>query len=68
MASLGNGTTPHLAGELFKTMTGVDMVYVPYRGSSQPLSDLIAGQVQATLIVARRGDRAHRDRQTAAWR
>jgi tripartite-type tricarboxylate transporter receptor subunit TctC len=46
MASAGNGTTPHLAGELFKMITGVDMVHVPYRGSGPALTDLLGGQVQ----------------------
>jgi tripartite-type tricarboxylate transporter receptor subunit TctC len=46
MASSGNGTTPHLAGELFKAMAGVDLVHVPYRGSAPAATDLVAGQVQ----------------------
>jgi len=46
MASSGNGTTPHLAGELFKMMTGVDIVHVPYRGEAPALTDLLGGQVQ----------------------
>jgi tripartite-type tricarboxylate transporter receptor subunit TctC len=46
MASPGNGSAPHVAGELFKIMTDVDMVHVPYRGSAPALTDLIAGQVQ----------------------
>jgi tripartite-type tricarboxylate transporter receptor subunit TctC len=46
MASPGNGTGPHMAGELFKLMAGVDMVHVAYRGSPPALTDLIAGQVQ----------------------
>jgi tripartite-type tricarboxylate transporter receptor subunit TctC len=46
MASAGNGTTPHLAGELFKILTGVDMVHVPYRGGGPALTDLLGGQVQ----------------------
>ena len=46
MASAGNGTTPHLAGELFKMLTGVDMVHVPYRGGGPALTDLLGGQVQ----------------------
>jgi tripartite-type tricarboxylate transporter receptor subunit TctC len=46
MASAGNGTGPHLAGELFKMMTGVDMVHVPYRGGAPALTDLLGGQVQ----------------------
>ena len=44
--SSGNGTTQHLAGELFKMMTGVNFVHVPYRGASQALTDLLGGQVQ----------------------
>jgi len=46
MASSGNGTVPHLSGELFKMMTGVDMVHVPYRGGTAALVDLLRGQVQ----------------------
>jgi tripartite-type tricarboxylate transporter receptor subunit TctC len=46
MASAGIGTGPHLAGELFKMMAGVDMVHVPYRGGGPALSDLIGQQVQ----------------------
>jgi tripartite-type tricarboxylate transporter receptor subunit TctC len=42
----GNGTIAHVAGELFKSMAGVDMVHVPYRGSAPALSDLLGGQVQ----------------------
>jgi tripartite-type tricarboxylate transporter receptor subunit TctC len=45
-ASGGNGSTQHLAGELFKFMTGVDMHHVPYRGSAHALVDLLSGQVQ----------------------
>ena len=46
MASGGNGTSHHVAGELFKMMTGVDMVHVPYRGAAPALTDLLGGQVQ----------------------
>jgi tripartite-type tricarboxylate transporter receptor subunit TctC len=46
MASAGIGTVPHVAGELFKFMTGVNMVHVPYRGDSPASADLIANQVQ----------------------
>jgi tripartite-type tricarboxylate transporter receptor subunit TctC len=46
MASNGNGSAPHLAGELFKVMTGVNMLHVPYRGTSPALIDLLGGQVQ----------------------
>jgi tripartite-type tricarboxylate transporter receptor subunit TctC len=45
-ASGGNGTAQHLSGELFKIMTGVVMVHVPYRGDAPALTDLIGGQVQ----------------------
>ena len=44
-ASSGVGTTIHLSGELFKRMAGIDMVHVPYRGSANAVSDLIAGQI-----------------------
>jgi len=46
MASAGNGTTPHLAGELFQMMAGVSIVHVPYRGGGAGLADLVAGRVQ----------------------
>ena len=49
MASPGTGTGPHIAGELFKMMAGVDMVHVPYRGSALALSDLLGGQVQVAF-------------------
>jgi len=46
MASSGNGTSPQLAGELFKLMTGVDMAHVPYRGSPSALTDMLGGRIQ----------------------
>jgi tripartite-type tricarboxylate transporter receptor subunit TctC len=46
MASVGNGSTPHVTGELFKMMADVDMVHVPYRSAAAALTDLITGQVQ----------------------
>jgi tripartite-type tricarboxylate transporter receptor subunit TctC len=49
MASPGSGTGPHMAGELFKMMAGVDLVHVPYRGSALALTDLMGGQVQVTF-------------------
>ncbi|KAG1387585.1 hypothetical protein G6F60_014058 [Rhizopus arrhizus] len=45
-ASAGVGTSIHLAGELFVSMTGVDMLHVPYKGSAPAMTDLIGGQVQ----------------------
>jgi tripartite-type tricarboxylate transporter receptor subunit TctC len=48
-ASGGIGTVQHVAGELFKFMTGVDLVHVPYRGAALALTDLLAGQVQVTF-------------------
>ena len=45
LASSGNGTAPHLAGELFKMMVGVDMTHVPYRSEGPALTDLLSGQV-----------------------
>ncbi len=44
--SSGNGTTQHLAGALFKTMTGADFLHVPYKGAPQAITDLLNGQVQ----------------------
>jgi tripartite-type tricarboxylate transporter receptor subunit TctC len=49
MSSAGNGTSQHLSGELFKMMTGVDLVHVPYRGAPQALTDLLGGQVQVSF-------------------
>jgi tripartite-type tricarboxylate transporter receptor subunit TctC len=49
MASPGNGTAPHMAGELFKMMAGLNMVHVPYRGSPSMLTDLISGQIQVAF-------------------
>jgi tripartite-type tricarboxylate transporter receptor subunit TctC len=45
-ASAGNGTSQHVSGELFKAMTGVNMVHVPYRGNAPALTDMVGGQVQ----------------------
>jgi len=46
MASGGNGGSPHVTGELFKMMAGVDMQHVPYRGSGPAQADLLGGRVQ----------------------
>jgi tripartite-type tricarboxylate transporter receptor subunit TctC len=52
MASAGNGSAPHMAGELFKMMAGVNMVHVPYRGQGPALTDLLGGQVQVYFATA----------------
>jgi tripartite-type tricarboxylate transporter receptor subunit TctC len=49
MASAGNGTAPHVFGELFMMMTGVDLIHVPYRGNFIP--DVLAGQVQVAFMT-----------------
>src|SRR5207244_3059172 len=46
MASAGNGSGAHVSGELFKMLTGVEMLHVPYRGAAPALTDLLGGQVQ----------------------
>jgi len=46
MASSGNGSTIHMSGELFKMLTGINMVHVPYRGGAPALTDMLSGQVQ----------------------
>jgi len=51
MASGGNGTSPHIAGELFKMMVGVNLVHVPYRGAGLALNDLLGGQVQTMFAT-----------------
>jgi tripartite-type tricarboxylate transporter receptor subunit TctC len=48
-ANPGSGTVPHMAGELFKMMAGVELVHVPYRGSAPALTDLMGGQVHVTF-------------------
>jgi len=61
-ASSGNATAGHLAGEMFKTLAGVQLVHVPYKGTSQAIADLLSGQVQiifdqpvSTMQYARTG-------------
>jgi tripartite-type tricarboxylate transporter receptor subunit TctC len=51
MASSGSGSTNHLAGELFKAITGIDMTHVPYRGAGPATTDLLGGQVQIMFIA-----------------
>jgi tripartite-type tricarboxylate transporter receptor subunit TctC len=50
MASAGTGSTNHLAGELFKAMSGLDLTHVPYRGAGPAVADLLGGQVQVMFI------------------
>jgi tripartite-type tricarboxylate transporter receptor subunit TctC len=49
MASFGVGSSSHVAGELFKMMTGIDLLHIPYRGSGPMLTDLVGGQVQMSF-------------------
>jgi tripartite-type tricarboxylate transporter receptor subunit TctC len=51
MASAGIGSVHHVAGDLFKFMTGIDMIHVPYRGTTPALTDLLAGQAQVMFDV-----------------
>src|SRR3954469_332095 len=48
-ASSGNGSGPHLGMELFKSMAGIDLVHIPYKGAGQAMTDLVSGQVQVFL-------------------
>jgi tripartite-type tricarboxylate transporter receptor subunit TctC len=51
LASFGTGSTSHVAGELFKSMAGIEMVHVPYRGGAPMVTDLVGGQVQVGIDV-----------------
>jgi tripartite-type tricarboxylate transporter receptor subunit TctC len=55
MASGGNGTPSHVAGELFKMLTGTNLVHIPYRGGGPALIDLVGGQVQVSFTPHDRG-------------
>jgi tripartite-type tricarboxylate transporter receptor subunit TctC len=50
LASSSTGTAPYMAAELFKTMSGTDMLHVPYKGTPQAVTDLLAGQVQLAFV------------------
>ena len=66
MASAGSGAASHMAGELFKMMTGVNMLHVPYRGVAPALTDLIGGQVQVMFAAVLSSHRVHQGRQAAS--
>jgi tripartite-type tricarboxylate transporter receptor subunit TctC len=73
MASAGNGSAAHLAGELFSLMTGISMVHVPYRGQAPAIADLLAGQVlfatsPASIEYVRSGARRGAARQAVRGR
>ena len=68
MASPGIGTVAHMSGALFKMMTGVNMVHVPYRGDAPALTDLISGQVQVMFSEHCLIDRAYQGWQAACAR
>lgn len=51
-SSAGNGSQPHLSAELFKSMTGINIAHIPYKGAPQAITDLIAGQVSLTFATA----------------
>jgi tripartite-type tricarboxylate transporter receptor subunit TctC len=51
MASAGNGSPAHVAGELFQMMAGINMIHVPYRGGPPALTDLLGGQVQVMFVA-----------------
>ena len=65
MASSGVGSSPHLAGELFRMMAGVDIQHVPYRGAAPAMTDLLAGQVQLYFVTTPSLARAHPGRPRA---
>src|SRR5205823_714712 len=48
--SAGNGSSPHLAGEMFKLMAGVDLVHVPYKGAQPAVTDLLGGNIQLGFV------------------
>jgi tripartite-type tricarboxylate transporter receptor subunit TctC len=54
-ATPGHGSSPHMSGELFKSLAGVDLTHVPYRGASAALTDLIAGRVDMSFAVMASG-------------
>ena len=65
MASPGSGTAPHIAGELFKMMAGINMVHVPYRGGAPRSPTFSAGRCRSIFDAVPALDRAHQSRQAA---
>ncbi len=65
MASAGTGSAPHVYGELFKMMAGVNLLHVPYRGGAPALTDLLGGQVQVYVQSAARDNRTHQSRRAS---
>ena len=68
MASAGIGSAAHVAGELFKMMTGVEMLHVPYRGGAPALTDLLGGQVQVMFEPAAESIESSEPASCARWR
>ena len=68
LASSGIGSTSHVFGELFKMMTGVDMVHVPYRGAAPAMTDLLGGQVQVCSAPRPHRSSTSRPASCARWR
>jgi tripartite-type tricarboxylate transporter receptor subunit TctC len=56
-SSYGNGSSPHLAAELFKSMAGVDMLHVPFKGGAPAITEVVAGRVAMTLATLERNQR-----------
>jgi tripartite-type tricarboxylate transporter receptor subunit TctC len=68
MASSGNGTSPHIAGELFKMMTAVDLVHIPYRGAAPAINDLSADRCRRCSPPCRRRSPISGTAGCARWR
>ena len=68
MASPGAGTSPHMSGELFKMMTGIEMQHVPYRGAGPAYPDLMTGKIAGVLRQPAGLGRVREDRQAARAR
>jgi tripartite-type tricarboxylate transporter receptor subunit TctC len=68
MASNGNGSVLHLAGELFKMMAEIELTHVPYRGAAPALTDLISGQVRVMFVTVSSAIEYIRLVKSAHWR